>query len=880
MSNPFRDRSNVNNVSGKQEYTIVQSNQFGFSNGSSVQNPMFAYQNVTNQLGFTQPGTMNYQGNSQINTTAQQFGQAVDQINNEKFQQSVARKEFMMKRQCQTSYQPNEQQQQQYSQMNQNQLHSQQQQHPLQYVSQSVLYNPQQMQQQQQPPFMQPQQQFSDQRQQSFQQYQQQQPQFQQNQPPSMQLQQQPSQQIPMQRHYGDQQQQQEMTCLNQSENFRSSLPNHPSSSFYQYASAQSSNQNGWEKFDSEVQGGRIRQNSFDSIYNKNVMNQNIHNMNISSNVQSNQGSHYQNVQSFAFDKQQAQVNGQNSNRMTYDHPGDSHIQFRENFNAQEKSQIKQNDTAIQRQEAKPSISQAATHGMLQMQLSEQDYLISRQNDPSMPNIMNQQHSTQAPIGSQSQFQNQSHFQSQPQSQNQPRFQTQAQFQTQLHSQNKPQYENQPPFQYQQSTPQFQNQPYPSNRVPVGLQPLENGSMRLVFENSEKLKQQQSQNIPLAGNSVNQFDSQQYATNTPTVYSTMGNQVSFSSNIPPNQIMNFNPGPLTSNVIRDGNQAVISSSMNQNSTGSYALSGRELRSSQITGFERAVVPESIYQRHPYSHSGLFPSPTRMPVHQDLANKLNDLSLESQSSKEIPNRMVLKDPPRNETNFHDQSFVSEQQAQRFIAPGHSTTSPLNVRVPGGVYSPRVPFERELNRPWSYPDRNQVELLKDNQRFSNSSTVDYIGGYNRAQRSNSVESTDTSKDDQSAYQTMQQPQLDTMHSSMMYQHPSNVIYSKSQDLYGRQRSSSYNANSQQLNNPVVTSGHPIVIMPGFAQSSITSQGQPPKAFESRTESILQHISNKQGPMYEKLKKVLVDLFSIQDEVMEFKGRRGTLLLLLNC
>ena len=62
-------------------------------------------------------------------------------------------------------------------------------------------------------------------------------------------------------------------------------------------------------------------------------------------------------------------------------------------------------------------------------------------------------------------------------------------------------------------------------------------------------------------------------------------------------------------------------------------------------------------------------------------------------------------------------------------------------------------------------------------------------------------------------------------------------------------------------------PIVIMPG-----VTNTRPAQENFEPRIESIFEQISDKQGPMFEKLRKILVEVFNIQDDVLNFKGRRG--------
>ena len=70
---------------------------------------------------------------------------------------------------------------------------------------------------------------------------------------------------------------------------------------------------------------------------------------------------------------------------------------------------------------------------------------------------------------------------------------------------------------------------------------------------------------------------------------------------------------------------------------------------------------------------------------------------------------------------------------------------------------------------------------------------------------------------------------------------------------------------------STGQPIVIMPGYS-STVSSNRAPSVKFEPRIEAILEHISSKEGPLYDKLKKIVAEIFNFQDEVFSFRGRRG--------
>lgn len=574
------------------------------------------------------------------------------------------------------------------------------------------------------------------------------------------------------------------------------------------YQSSQSvanqNNQNSWERFDDRTGGNEKGGNSNDIMRQQNRVNQNFI---MSSSVQGSQQRN-SNAQNIAYDNNQKALM---FNRSNSDQRNDY---SRGNLNPSlplysSSSQANSFNIPMPGQERKSTTANLDSGAVLQRPLSLQEQFIPRPNNtyyqtqlrPTQGNLQTMSEKKLNPeiqLGSQNSA-NTNRRPTQPQSQHPYPVQSQNQKQNQPRFEGSPEFKTHPPFQNQHL---FQIQSNSANEPPIRNQPQ--------FQN-----QSHFQNEP-------QFPNQRTLNSTQSLGSEMANpfcpgsdqranQRSFPGNIPesPQPLRsqpNFDAMPKMPNLASNENQRNPIKFSNAANNGSYGVGGNDqvMYQNKGAGFEaNRMVPEMVQQNVSPLQSGPFVPSSRLADREELANQMNKLAIQRQTS---------------------QIMGTNQMQGRFDEPMFPAT------------------------------------------YANPSP----GPYNAMQRSNSVES--PYQLTQSGNRGNYPPRSDVRRSSFTYQPPSNAIYSQVQgvDMQTGQIAPSYNPNS--FNNPMGgSSGHPIVIMPGYTSSDVTPHGQQVN-LESRMESILQQIGNKEGLMFERLKKILTDLFSIQDEVLTFKGRRG--------
>lgn len=456
----------------------------------------------------------------------------------------------------------------------------------------------------------------------------------------------------------------------------------------------------------------------------------------------------------------------------------------------------------------------------------------------------------------------QSQIQKHPQSPDHPQaIHGQALHQTQPHFYSQPQFHSQPQFQSQprmQSLPQAQTQAH--NQQSAQFQPQNRSQNPEEAQGHITPQMTANQAIISSITRSNQSSMPFYQTVNPT---SPNSQQRLQASQPPNLLTNnFESGSRPSNAVVNG-AAGISTSGNQeipfstsgtylaqqfNSTAPKGMGGYmsypsapETQTSrqrashpsarpsnlihcpspniQSTPFEPQFVSQTVDHSQPQTRP--FASVSRMPKQQDLVNQMRVLGVENQKGPEQMNRMVGNpNDARNEARYGN---------------GPALANPANMGVLGG------------------DSRNQV--LRESQIESQNAI-----------------------DPQRVYQLRNQPPVYARRSSIGDQ-PGIVTSSQGFQMKSMQPASPHSTYVQPFNGPIVTSSHtmasggrPIVIMPGYASNSLSAHGPKQTNFEARTESILQQISDKQGPMYDKLKKILADIFVIQDDISSFKGRRG--------
>ena len=433
----------------------------------------------------------------------------------------------------------------------------------------------------------------------------------------------------------------------------------------------------------------------------------------------------------------------------------------------------------------------------------------------------------------------QPHFYSQPQAHSQPQFQSQPrmqnlpQAQIQLHNQQSAQFQPQNQSQNPEGTQGHIRPQMAANQAISSSITMSNQSSKPFYQTSNSMapnSQQRLQASQPPNLLANSFESGSRPSNA-VVNGAAGISTSGNQGIPFSTSGAYSAQHLNSTALKGMGGYMSYPSAPETQTSSQRASHPSARPQNIinysspniqrTPFEPQFVSQTV--GYPQSQTRLFAPVSQMQKQQDLVSQMRVLGVENQRGPEQMNRMV-----GNPIDARDEVRYGN---------GPELANPANMGISGG------------------DGRNQV--LPQSQ----------------------VESQNTI-DPQRVFQLRNQPPVYSRRSSIGDQ-PGIITSSQNQCFQAKsmQPTSPQNAYVQPFNSPIVTSSHsmasggrPIVIMPGYASSSFSAHGPKQTNFEARTESILQQISDKQGPMYDKLKKILADIFVIQDDISSFKGRRG--------
>ena len=705
--------------------------------------------------------------------------------------------------------------------------------------------------------------------------------------------------------------------------------------SAYQFASPQPSNQNQWERFGNVVQSEKNQPSDQPGIPRDEISREiNKQNYAISSNVLSNQqGGQFLNVGNITHNsstpnfKRQGSDIGNNTVQNSLIHPfGTSSERLPipggdMNAPTERKVASSHNDLSMQQQMLKTNEIQH--HPMLERQIPSQNYKAGnfggvnemvvnkdgnfnpeRQYGNPYANTVNavvaQPHSDK-----QSQLQNQFHLQNphqvtqwEPQSQMQPHFHSQPQ------SQSVPHYQVHPNSQFQlQSQPQTQIRPQPQihshfeeetqahikpqmtvNRMVITSINMSNQSSRPFYQTARSMPQNSQQQV--IGTSVS-FASHLESGSRPNhaTIAKAGISTSGSQGIP-STVSLTQSAPVLRYIEPSSMGGYMSiASVPETETSSHVLQNAPARTANENYYSSPVSHSASFESQNREVSGLnsqqrsFAPTSGMPNQQDLVNQMQTLSLQSQQGLDQVNGMVrISVGSRNESRFPS---------------GPPYGNPINTSTSNTIYRPSFPMGRdemlkfERNQPFPQNQMESQNIIDSRRPIGPSNEIVRYPPPNRdrpinmpsgnqLQRVSSFESSSKAIGTQSGFQLMYQPPVYVRSSSI-----SDQLSGFNSQRQGLENKATQNVSVQPSVNPVVTtghamvsSGHPIVIMPGYASSNISTHGQNQSNFEARTESILQHISDKQGPMYDKLKKILSDMFVIQDELAAFKGRRGIL------
>ncbi|XP_065063153.1 uncharacterized protein LOC135689748 [Rhopilema esculentum] len=282
------------------------------------------------------------------------------------------------------------------------------------------------------------------------------------------------------------------------------------------------------------------------------------------------------------------------------------------------------------------------------------------------------------------------------------------------------------------------------------------------------------------------------------------------------------------------------------------------------------------QRQP--STGHYPAsdanPNALQRNPDIVNKLNSLNIQNSSGYE--NRPFAQTLPVMETSASSERRIVDQP-EIYGRPPRIQSSQVNDSFNGtagsghqhpGNFKPPYPEQRA-----HYPNVERSVWNQPQSQIQNRPNI-HLGGF--VSNANGP----INRVGNEGFSPVQNSQM--WHSGM-YPAPSNPrppVYAANAsethirappprhlDMMARQLSHDTGFIQQQ---PGAT-GQPIVIMPGYS-STVSNNRAPSVKFEPRIEAILEHISSKEGPLYDKLKKVVAEIFNIQDEVFSFRGRRG--------
>ena len=291
-------------------------------------------------------------------------------------------------------------------------------------------------------------------------------------------------------------------------------------------------------------------------------------------------------------------------------------------------------------------------------------------------------------------------------------------------------------------------------------------------------------------------------------------------------------------------------------------------------------------------------------HQVFQNQATPVSVQSQiqdpSQQLKPSQQInptqLRNPEENARQFQDtrnqyqrqnsSQNNSQNSSQNTLQdrqyPVSSNLSNPDWRNSSQVYSGHNPINPSLNTAPLY--QYQGHDRPQNTSYPRSNTVpeiqDQMGLVNKFQRLNSNEghvpnpNQNIIQDHPNPSQPQYNPHMNIRNPSInpgpRFMNPNNPpgnlgVYPPAELNL---RAGPYDATGQHnMNRQASGPSQPIVIMPGVTNTRPTQEN-----FEPRIESIFEQISDKQGPMFEKLRKILVEVFNIQDDVFNFKGRRG--------
>ena len=721
--------------------------------------------------------------------------------------------------------------------------------------------------------------------------------------------------------------QQQNMRYANQV----SSSDASPWQSPYQFTTSQASSQNQWERFDYAIQNDQNHHFYGQQRIPSNETNpaRNGRDYQIPSNsfvLRNQQREQYPHVQAITHNneissfKRQASISSDSTPQGIYtnsfSNPNGSNLHVNASSERKAALELSHNDLSAQQHMVANEIS---SHPGLERQLSGQNYQPANEGRISQLHVAtdgsfspgrqygHQNSNDMNMSATQSQSEKQFHFKNQPQppvrmpvAQIRPPAPLQPHFHSQPRIQDFPQHHNaQPNSQLQlQSQPQSQIGPHPQNwsqfqeETQERIRPqtsvngmvitsinMSNQSSTPFYQTAGPAPQNSRQALQLGHSSIafaNHFESgsrPSHATNAQTGISTGGGQgIPYTVSAPlPSQQVNFNGPSTMGGYMSAPSTPDVQTSIPLASDASARISNVAKYSSPVSQgipFQaHSMNSQEIHPNIPQSQNRSFVPASGIPNQHNLVSHMQGLSLQNRrESGEINGVVGPAAEYRNEAHFVNRPtfansanmIASDAGCRQRFAIDRDTKNPFVPQSPNtGASGHRLGPNNEVVRfPAPNATNNPIPRLHGVERS--------LGGI----------------DPQTAHRFMHEPPTYARPSIAGQSAAMNSQNNQGLEMKSLQPASMHSAYPQPFGNRVVTSGHsvvssghPIVIMPGYASNNIPpNRGQRQSNFEARTESILQHISDKQGPMYDKLKKVLTDVFVIQDEVSAFKGRRG--------